>query len=399
MKPFKAYANVLRLRLNMLLRRTVISNYPVVAYVEPTLYCNLRCPACPTGLRLGLRPAATLKWELFKTFIDEVGDYLFELFMYNWGEPLLHRQTPEMIAYAKARDMFVLLTTNFSLELSDDYLQRLVDSGLDTLIVSMDGATELTYAHYRRGGDFEQVRRNMQRLQAIKKRKASPNPQIGWQFLVFRHNEHEIEYVRQHYRAWGADALIIEGAQMPFAPHDAGFAPPTTLQYNLYHPDHAFQRKPSDRRPCSWLYGTFVLNPNGAVSPCCGTAAEKSDFGHYEPGRGYFALINNEQFQRARRLFKRPSASAPASPMLRGMAADVQTDKDELICHRCPIPFRQDDVHRAIARALHRTWRDSWRNPRCWLALILMGGPNRDGLLWLWKQLKSRLRTLLSRSA
>src|SRR5437867_10126961 len=87
MKPLKAYTNILKLRLNMALKRPVVHNYPVIAYAEPTLYCNLRCPACPTGLHLKVRPAANAEWDQFRGFIDEVGDYLFKLYVYNWGEP------------------------------------------------------------------------------------------------------------------------------------------------------------------------------------------------------------------------------------------------------------------------------------------------------------------------
>src|SRR5689334_13242274 len=93
MKSLRAYSNVGKMRLNMLLRRQAIRNYPVKAYIEPTLFCNLRCPACPTGLQFGLRPSATMDVNLFKQAIDEMGPYLFDLWMFNWGEPLLHRQT------------------------------------------------------------------------------------------------------------------------------------------------------------------------------------------------------------------------------------------------------------------------------------------------------------------
>jgi MoaA/NifB/PqqE/SkfB family radical SAM enzyme len=95
MKKPKAYLNVLKLRINMALKREAVNSYPVVAFIEPNLYCNLQCPACPTGLRLGLRPTVAIDEELFKTTIDQIGDYIFQLYMYNWGEPLLHKRTPK----------------------------------------------------------------------------------------------------------------------------------------------------------------------------------------------------------------------------------------------------------------------------------------------------------------
>src|SRR5882672_1862082 len=177
MKKTGAYWNILKLRVNMTLKRQYLHNYPVQAYIEPTLFCNLRCPACPTGLQLGLRPSATIKWDLFKSAIDELGDYVFSLYMYNWGEPLLHRQTPEMIQYAKTKDMNIVMSTNLSLKLSDEYIERLVQSGLDRLVVSLDGTTAETYSKYRLRGDFQLVCENMLRIQAVKKKLGLQKPE------------------------------------------------------------------------------------------------------------------------------------------------------------------------------------------------------------------------------
>ena len=89
--------------------------------------------------------------NLFKQAIDEMGPYLFDLWMFNWGEPLLHRQTPEMIRYAKDKGIEkIRLSTNLSIPFTDDYIDRLVRSGVDELIVSLDGTTPETYSHYRR---------------------------------------------------------------------------------------------------------------------------------------------------------------------------------------------------------------------------------------------------------
>ncbi len=74
MRKLRTYSNVGKLRLNMALNREFIKNYPVKAYIEPTLFCNLRCPACPTGLQMGLRPSASIDVNLFKKAIDEIGD-------------------------------------------------------------------------------------------------------------------------------------------------------------------------------------------------------------------------------------------------------------------------------------------------------------------------------------
>jgi Predicted Fe-S oxidoreductases len=413
MKKARAYINIFKLRVNMALKRKRLHNYPVQAYIEPTLFCNLRCPACPTGLQLGLRPSATMKWDLFKSAVDEIGDYVFSLYMYNWGEPLLHRQTPEMIRYAKEKGINIILSTNLSLKLSDDYIERLVQSGLDRLTVSLDGTTAETYSKYRLRGEFQLVRENMARIQAVKKELGMQTPEIVWQFLVFKHNEDQIEEARADYKEWGADAVSIEGAIMPVPPYDKGYEPSTIATYNMYDPDHHFQRdtEKHDRsgRPCSWLYGVFVLNPNGKVSPCCASAEEATDFGEYKVGDGFFDVWNNAVFKRARALFSRNGHSIPSVPapeptqnglvqiqhttsnqigsegadLIAGMGLGVSgaLKGDELICEKCPIPWRQDDVLNVISEEVVRLVRiiqvsNSLKTTaRAVFAYLLMGAP------------------------
>ena len=340
-KPIRAYWNLVRVRLALAMRRKTISHYPVLAYVEPTLLCQLRCPACPTGLRLDLRPREQMDEQVFRAVMDEVGDYLFVLIMYSWGEPLLHKRTPEMIAYAKTKKIRVELCTNLSMPLTDDYLERLVSSGLDRLIVSLDGATEATYAKYRQGGQFALVLENLRRARAIRDRIGSSTPRLVWQFLVFAHNEHEIELARSIYRDRGADELSIGPALMPNPPHDEGFAPSTLPEWNMYHPDNYVQQGTRaalrSGKPCSWLYGALVLNPNRSISPCCAVASEKNDFARYETT--IRAALNAPKYQRARGLRGRQEPPPGPHTLNNGMAAELEAD---LICSKCPIPHLQE---------------------------------------------------------
>lgn len=384
-KPARAYTNILKLRLNKALRREVITNYPVIAYIEPTLFCSLRCPACPTGQKLNLRPAALIDEKLFHSAIDELGDYLFQLHMYNWGEPLLHKQTPELIGYAKSKNIRVTLSTHFSIPLSDDYLERLVLSGLDALTVSLDGASQETYERYRKGGDLALVRDNMKRLQEHKRRLQSPTPHVSWQFLAFRHNEHEIETAKKEYREWGADSIAVLPPFMSDDPAADGLEPSTDPRYSLDTAMRSGARKSLARtRPCSWLYGAVVLNPNAKVSPCCASPDEKDDFGEYSPALGFRAVWNSVRYRRARSL--RPQAG-PADDEAAGAAiqrisgAGVRTsgalEPDALICQSCPMVWWQDMVEKAIEQIAysHASRFLKSRQFRDFASLLLMGLP------------------------
>lgn len=399
MKSLRAYSNVGKLRLNMLLRRQAISNYPVKAYIEPTLFCNLRCPACPTGLQFDLRPSATIDINLFKQAIDEMGPYLFDLWMFNWGEPLLHRQTPEMIRYAKDKGIEkIRLSSNLSIPFTDDYIDRLAGSGLDELIVSLDGATPETYSHYRRKGELDLVRSNMRRIQEAKARLGSETPEVIWQFLVFRHNEHEIETAQAEYREWGADRLTIHGAEMPNGEEADQFAPSTLPEHNIYHPDHPYRQQlqnyKASKLPCSWLYGIFLLNPNGKVSPCCTVQDEKDDFAELALGGSFHGAWNSQRFRRARAggsklRGKSPAREKgeerkrrkPASLPILSASGRPQAPEGELVCETCPIPYRQGEALETIdvaaeelLRSFHRE-SSPWKKARLLLPYLLMGAP------------------------
>src|SRR5262249_11037652 len=152
----------------------------------------------------------------------------------------------------------------------------------------------------------------------------------------------------------GADEFIVGGAEMPVEPYNDGFEPSTMPEYNVYHPDHPLQkeaeRQLSSDRACAWLYGVFVLNPNGKVSPCCAVPSEKFDFGEYHKG-DFISVWNNEKFRRARRMFSSTPNKQRSEPRaltteqktsiskrVDGMALRVVSDLSEnkLICHQCP---------------------------------------------------------------
>ena len=338
MKPAKAYLNVLRLRVNMALKRPVINTYPVIAYIDPTTsYCPLRCPGCPTGLRLGLRKPHMLEWELYKRLIDEIGDYLFDIELYNWGEPLIHKQTPDFIRYAKSKDIKVVVHTNLSIHLSDEYIRNLVRSGLDKLVASVDGASQETYEKYRRGGDLSLVRKNMERIQAEKAALGFKTPEIIWKFLVFKHNEHEIATARTTYKDWGADGLSISEPFMACNMLEEGFAYSSIPEYANPSECQAKPRTNTDRKRrsprCSFLYEALTLNADGSVSPCCCITDENDDFAKYLPSCSFFSVWNSDKFRTARSLLSKPEMLWPRK--------DKPDNGMINVCQRCPASFWQ----------------------------------------------------------
>ena len=134
--------------LSRLLNRPVQWGYPVSVSFEPTTSCNLRCPECPSGLRQFSRPTGMLQNDFFKRTIDDIHKELLYLIFYFQGEPFLNPDFLDMIKYASDKKIYTATSTNAHY-LTDDVAKKTVESGLDRLIISIDGTTQDVYQQYQ----------------------------------------------------------------------------------------------------------------------------------------------------------------------------------------------------------------------------------------------------------
>lgn len=325
-KTWRAYANFLLVRCQRIRKSVRLLGRPYALNLDPSSYCNLRCPFCPTGQRSQLRSSANLALDRFKRLMDELGPYLFWVDLYNWGEPFINRDLVSMLEYMARYRIVSVVSTNLDFALSEEQIERLVASGLFTLIISADGLSQVSYEQYRVGGRLERVLGNMKMMSAAKQRMGSAGPRIVWRFLVFRHNEHEIEQARNRAEEMGVElelcAPYVAVAQEAYRDWVS-----TIPQFNLYAPAESGAptgSPPAPQRPpsgaCDWLWMSAAINANESVSPCCGIWEERHDFGTIGAG-GFRALWNGEPYRAARTF----------------MRTGVPTGLN-LVCERCPSP-------------------------------------------------------------
>jgi radical SAM protein with 4Fe4S-binding SPASM domain len=140
------------------------------------------------------------------------------------------------------------------------FAAELVDSGLDAIYVSLDGATKESYAKYRIGGDYALVLKNVQLLSKTKKAVGCKSPRLIWKFVVFPHNQHEIEVVRKRHKDLGFDDFeFVE---------DHGSEQARQRRQN-------FNRRLTEKKSgCFFLWNTMVITSQGAVRPCCRNSSE-----------------------------------------------------------------------------------------------------------------------------
>ena len=186
---------------------------PVSISFEPTTSCNLRCPECPSGLRAFSRPTGMLQKDFFTQTIDDIHKQLLYLIFYFQGEPYLNTSFLDMVKYASSKGIYTATSTNAHY-LTDEAARKTVESGLDRLIISIDGTTQEVYQQYRVGGNLGKVIEGAKNIVKWKKQLNSKTPFVFFQFLVVKPNEHQIEDIKRLAKEVGVDEVRFKTAQV-----------------------------------------------------------------------------------------------------------------------------------------------------------------------------------------
>ena len=255
--------------LSSLFRRPIVWGRPFMLMVEPSSLCNLHCPLCAVGSGKLTRKQGHMPLDQFRRIIDEMGPYLVHLTLWNQGEPFLNPDLLAMIRYAKTRKMATLTSTNGHFLDSRERAERLVASGLDDLIISLDGATPETYQGYRKGGDFQQVIRGIRHLVRAKRHLGSSLPYIELQFLVMKHNQHEIETFRALAGDLQVDRISLKTLQVETAQEGRRYLPDRQAHRRYILEAQSLRLKGRIRNNCRWIWFCPVINSDGTVCACC----------------------------------------------------------------------------------------------------------------------------------
>lgn len=312
---FKKLSNLLLIKIQRYLRRDLILGMPYKYFIDPINVCNLRCPLCPTGLNILARQKGRLKLEDLKRYVDEISPFAYRIELYNWGEPLLHPEIIEMIEIVSRNHISVGLSSNLNY-LTPDMAQKLVESGLNQIVVSVDGATQESYGMYRKNGDLELVLQNLDLLIKTKKNLNRSNPFIIWRMLIGKHNEKEVEMVRKKAKEIGVDFFTT--GLLYINTNDSEMIEkwiPLDPKYNHYKDKN---RAIKNTWNCNDLWESMVINWDGGISPCCWLHNSQYDFGNVS-SRSIREVWNGEYYKSARKAISKKTSKS-----------DITT-----ICHSC----------------------------------------------------------------
>ncbi|MFN0172659.1 MAG: radical SAM/SPASM domain-containing protein [Bryobacteraceae bacterium] len=330
-------------------RDTSVGSRPIGLVVDPSNLCQLGCPGCvhsprAEALQIVDWPKGTLTIDRFAALMERYGSFAVGVYFCNYGEPLLNLATPRFIRLAKGYLAWTALSTSLSVRRLD--AEAYVESGLDFMALSIDGATQRVYERFRRGGDLECTLSNLRKLVDAKRRMRKRTPVLAWNFLAFEHNAHEIPLARSMARKLGADQFRVVN------PFDVGWDDPeirpAAVEAGVQRFDwltavhvarnwdplpnpaaaevieRAFEspwshevssgNSPNHGHTCHWLYKNMVMDATGRILPCCGAPGAGRDlvFGEFEAHTG--DPFNTDRHREARTFFRGDRPASDAGP-------------------------------------------------------------------------------------
>jgi len=277
---------------------------PRTIALEASSACQLRCPACPNaeGKIRSTLGSGFLKFADFKSTLNN-NTYVNEVFLSEWGEPLLNPELIEMLQYAYKNGVRLIASSNLN-TMTRSLAEALVKYQFHYLVCSIDGADNGSYHAYRRGGSFERVIDNIKMINEFKRAYHSKYPELTWQYIAFGHNEQMIGAARK----MAQDLNMRFYLKLAWGPIFGGEAYSPVKNKELVRAEtglgaasiEEFYQKYGvafEREICTQLWGAPRVTFNGRVIGCC--VSFWGDYGNAFR-EGLLNIFNNEKMSYAR---------------------------------------------------------------------------------------------------
>lgn len=279
------------LKINKLLKNQTSFGLPSNLLIEPTNICNLKCPGCPTGCGILNRPKGYMSLENFKKVINECEKSLDMVMLWNYGEPFLNKDLFKMIRYA--RDKHIKVVTSTNAHFLPGKIDELINSHINKVMVSLDGASKETYEKYRQNGNFETVMESIKNLC----QKKNKDIFVELQYIIMRHNEHEVEKIKQIAKELKVDKLSLKSAWFLDKRLEEKYR-------DIIPQNPKYQRVIEKSGYCIRPWYHMTIQWNGDVAPCCYDANCDINLGNVFE-YGVKKVWNGKKMKNFRKIMKR----------------------------------------------------------------------------------------------
>ena len=258
--------------------KSKIFDWPYLAMVETCSFCNLQCPTCTTPHDKIKRAKVAMSLENYKKIIDNIKGSISVVLPWFSNEPLVNPHLVEMIKYSHQNNLYTVISTNAVL-LNDKKSRELLGSGLDEVLICLDGLTKESYEAFRKGAVFEEVMKNIKNFCEIKKQSGRRKPFVELQFILTKLNQNEIEGVKKLADLLGVDRLRIKSFALSEYAYSKEEIKNLSDKFLPDHPEYAskirYEKKDGNfeiknrKKICNLPSSNIVVLVDGRVSMCC----------------------------------------------------------------------------------------------------------------------------------
>ncbi|MBN1779928.1 radical SAM protein [bacterium] len=246
------YRRLVQMAWNYHLRKRAQVRYaPYRLWIEPTNRCNLNCVMCPNAW-FGKAELGNMDMKLYRKLIDEAAGFVYDINLHHRGEPTLHPELPEMIRYAKRRQLSVKLHTNAT-TLTEKTARSILEAAPDLISFSFDGYEAEAYENIRRGARFDRTLSRIFGFLEMKRARGMSKPKTVMEIMDFE-TVQTVPEIKERFTdrlmQAGLDRLIVK------QPHNWGG------QLKLD------DGSDSVYVPCTFPWHALVVLWNGQVGPC-----------------------------------------------------------------------------------------------------------------------------------
>lgn len=275
------------------LRKPEVKYGPQALWIEAANFCNLECEGCWVPAISQKMTHRVMDFDLYKKIVDDISDTAILIMLQMSGESFLNKHMLDMMEYAHRKKIIVWTSTNGSFLTSDDWGEKIVQSGIDTLYFSISGTNQQEYEKYHRKGNLEYVIDNIKKIQKAKDKLCSKTPYLVSRILITDDNNLSLQKSRQFCKDLGI------GMHVRYV----------YLEYifdGLDDPKKNKIKVTSSCEPgkinnhCMGLWLSAAVQSNGIVLPCCLNQLGVPELGDVNRDR-FNAIWKNDKFNEFRK--------------------------------------------------------------------------------------------------
>lgn len=268
--------------------------------VELSSRCQLKCPSCPKVIGyyddIG---EGVMSLRHFKKIVEK-NPSIKCIEVSNFGEIFLNPDIDEILEYSYMKKIKLTALNGVNLNfIKDSTLEKLVKYKFRKLSVSIDGADQETYSIYRKGGDFNKVIRNIEKLNYYKNKYNSKYPKLHWQYILFGHNQNQLQLAKKYAKKLNMKFKIIENFDKSYSSIDYVEPKHKSNKLKDFFSKFNFNIHTSEKTLCSQMWYMPQINWDGRLMGCCVNTWE--GYGNVLES-SLAECINSEKFRSSKRL-------------------------------------------------------------------------------------------------